>query len=345
MATRRLTVRRYELQPGTGIDGLRAGETGDKKLRGLYVRVAIRAATLNYRDLLIAKGAYGRLPSYPITPLSDGVGEVVEVGGEVTRFRVGDRVVTTFWPDWHDGPGSPDRTRDSYGAQLDGVLAEQLIAHEDGLVRAPDGLSDAGAAALPCAGVTAWNALFGRGRARPGDTVLILGTGGVAIWALQIAVVAGLNPIVTSSSTVKLEKAKALGARHTIDYESTPDWPDAVLDVTHGRGADIVLEVGGQDTLPRSIKATAFDGRIVVIGGLTGFAGAEVAPNDLIGGMRTLTGVSVGSRAATEELVRFVELNRIKPVVDTSFRFDDAAAAYRYLDDGRAFGKVAVTVD
>jgi NADPH:quinone reductase-like Zn-dependent oxidoreductase len=337
-------MRRYELRPGTGIDGLHPVETSDEKLGGRYVRVATKAVTLNYRDLLIARGAYGRLPDHPIIPLSDGVGEVAEVGSDVTRFRVGDRVVTTFWPDWHDGPGSPDRTLNSYGAQLDGVLSEQVIAHQDGLVGAPDGLSDAGAAALPCAGVTAWNALFGRGRARPGDTVLILGTGGVAIWALQIAAVAGLNPIVTSSSAAKLEKAKALGARHTIDYKANPDWQDAVLDVTRGRGADIVLEVGGQDTLPRSIKATAFDGRIVVIGGLTGFAGAKVAPNDLIGGMRTLTGVSVGSRAATEELVRFVELNRMEPVIDTSFPFDDAAAAYRYLDDGRAFGKVAITI-
>ena len=195
---------RYELQPGTGIDGLRAGETSDKQLRGMYIRVAIKAATLNYRDLLIAKGLYGGLPNHPIIPLSDGVGEVAEVGREVTRFRVGDRVVTTFYPDWHDGPGSLDRKRDSYGAQLDGVLAQQLIAHEDGLVRVPDGLSDAGAAALPCAGVTAWNALFHRGRARPGDTLLILGTGGVAIWALQIAVASGLNSIVTSSSAAKL---------------------------------------------------------------------------------------------------------------------------------------------
>jgi NADPH:quinone reductase-like Zn-dependent oxidoreductase len=337
-------MRRYELQPGAGIDGLRAGDTGDKQLRGRYVRVAIKAATLNYRDLLIAKGVYGGLPDHPIIPLSDGVGEVAEVGSEVRRFRVGDRVVTTFWPDWHDGAGSPDRTRDSYGAQLDGVLAEQLIAHEDGLARAPDGLSDAGAAALPCAGVTAWNALFRRGRARPGETVLILGTGGVAIWALQIAVASGLYAIVTSSSAAKLGKATALGARHTIDYRVIPDWQDAVLDLTRGRGADIVLEVGGQDTLARSIKATAFDGRIVVIGGLTGFGSAQVAPGDLIGGMQTLTGVSVGSRAATEELVRFVEVNRIKPVVDKSFRFYDAAAAYRYLDHGHAFGKVAVTI-
>src|SRR5882724_11249696 len=207
-------MRRYEIQPGTGIDGLRVSEASDKRLGGRCVRVALKAATLNYRDLLIAKGSYGGLPDHPIVPLSDGVGEVSEVGSEVTRFQVGDRVITTFFPDWHDGPGSREGKRESYGAQLDGVLAEQLIAHEDGLVKAPDGLSDVAAASLTCAGVTAWNPLFRRGGARPGDTVLILGTGGVAIWALQLAVAAGLNPIVTSSSAAKLDKARALGARH-----------------------------------------------------------------------------------------------------------------------------------
>ena len=337
--------RGYRLRSGAGLAGLRVDDLRPQPLGDHEVRVAVRAAALNYRDLMYARGQYGKTPDHALVPLADGAGHVTEVGGAVTRFAPGERVITNFFPDWIDGEGSPKETAVSYGAQRDGVLSEELVAHEDGLVRAPQSVSDAGAAAIPCAGVTAWNALFVQGEARPGATVLMLGTGGVAIWALQLAHAAGLHPIVTSSSDEKLARAEALGARGLVNYTRTPEWQDEVLRMTGGHGADLVLEVGGEDTLPRSIAATRYGGRVIVIGGLTGFGGAGVAPGSLIGGTKTLSGIMVGSRRMTEDLVRFIEVNGIQPVVDREFAFADARAAYEYLEAGRAFGKVVVRID
>ncbi len=338
-------MKTYTLLSGAGIAGLRLEEKAQQALGEHDVRVLIQAAALNYRDLMFARGQYGEPPDHPIVPLCDGVGEVTEVGASVTRFAPGARVITTFFPKWIEGAGSMQKTAASYGAQIDGTLGEELVAHENGFVRAPIALSDAGAATITCAGVTAWNALFVQGAAKPGASVLILGTGGVAIWALQLATAAGLNTIITSSSDEKLARAQALGARALINYRQTTEWQDEVLRITGGQGVDIVLEVGGEDTLPRSLAATGFGGSVIVIGGLSGFGGANVEPGSLIAGAKKLIGVSVGSRETTEELVRFIEVTGIEPVVDREFAFADARRAYEHLEAGRAFGKVAISLN
>jgi len=337
-------MKSYRLLAGGGAAGLRLGDEPPDALGRNGVRVAMAAAALNYRDLRFAWGQSSFRPDHAIVPLSDGAGHVAEVGPAVTRFVPGDRVITTFFPGWTDGPASKEGVSVSFGTQIDGTLCEELVAHEDSLVRAPAGLGDAGAATVTCSGVTAWNALFEAGSAQPGDTVLILGTGGVAVWALQLAAAAGLHPIVTSSSDGKLARAEALGARGLVNYHQTPEWQDEVLRLTGGRGVDLVLEVGGEDTLPRSIAASRFGGTVVVIGGLSGFGGARVEPGSLSGAAKRLVGVSVGSRAMTEDLVRFIERHGIGPVVDREFPFADARAAYEHLEAGRAFGKVVVKV-
>lgn len=338
-------MKAYNLVSGAGLAGLHVVEAEQRGLRDRDVRVAIRAAALNYRDLMFARGVYYGAPARALVPLVDGVGKVTETGSAVTRFSPGDRVITTFWPRWIEGVGSPEKTAVSYGAQIDGVLAEEFVSHEDGLVLAPKVLSDAGAASITCAGVTAWNALFVQGAAKPGATVLILGTGGVAIWALQLAAKAGLHPIVTSSSDDKLSRAESLGARALVNYRKTPEWQDEVLRMTAGQGVDLVVEVGGEDTLPRSIAAVRYGGSVIVIGGLSGFGGAKVEPGNLIAGAKKLLGISVGSRSMTEDLVRFINASGIKPVIDREFPFADALAAYRHLEAGRALGKVVIGMD
>ena len=336
-------MKAYSLLAGAGLAGLHVEEAPQRSLGEYDVRVRVRAAALNYRDLRFARGQSSNALDHAIVPLSDGAGQVAEVGSSVTRFTPGNRVITTFFPKWIEGAGSPEKTALVYGAQIDGTLSEELVAHENGLVRAPDALSDVDAASITCSGVTAWNALFVQGAAKPGATVLILGTGGVAIWALQLATAAGLHPIITSSSDEKLARAQALGARALVNYKKIPEWQDEVLRLTGGQGADLVLEVGGENTLPRSIAATRFGGSVIVIGGLSGFGGARVEPGSLIGGAKRLIGLSVGSRTMTEDLVRFIEVNSIKPVVDREFPFSDARAAYEHLEAGRALGKVIIS--
>ncbi len=337
-------MKSYRLLAGSGAAGLQAGEEPSMPLGDHDVRVSMAAAALNFRDLRFAKGQSACRPDHAIVPLSDGVGRVAEVGPSVTRFAPGDRVITTFFPAWTDGPATREGVAISFGAQIDGTLREELVANEDGLTRAPAGLGDAGAATITCAGVTAWNAVFEAGVAKQGDTVLILGTGGVAIWALQLAAAAGLHPIVTSSSDEKLARAEALGARGVVNYRKVPEWQHEVLRLTGGRGADVVLEVGGENTIPRSIVASRFGGTVVVIGGLSGFGGARVEPGSLSGAAKRLVGISVGNRTMTDDLVRFIDLHGVQPVVDRTFPFADARAAYEHLDAGRAFGKVVVSV-
>ncbi|ANH66937.1 NAD(P)-dependent alcohol dehydrogenase [Mitsuaria sp. 7] len=334
----------YRLVAGAGIEGLRQVEVAQRALDALEVRVALSAAALNFRDLAIARGHYGGMGDQPVVPLSDGVGRVVEVGDAVTRFAVGDRVIASFWPAWIDGESSPAKTSASFGAQLDGTLARSMVAAESALVRAPDGLADAAAAAVACAGVTAWNALFVQGRLQPGASVLILGTGSVALWALQIGEAAGLRAIITSSSNDKLARAERLGAQGLVNYRETPEWQDEVLRLTGGEGVDLVLEVGGQDTLTRSLAAVRFGGRVVTIGGLSGWGEARLLPGALVGGNKTLAGIMVGSRRMTEDLVRFIDTTGLVPEVDGEFPFDEAPRAYERLASGDAFGKVVVAL-
>ncbi|HLG89486.1 MAG TPA: NAD(P)-dependent alcohol dehydrogenase [Alphaproteobacteria bacterium] len=337
-------MRAYQVQAGAGLGGLQLVERASRALEADEIRVSIAGAALNYRDLSVVRGQFHNTPQHPLIPLVDGCGDVVAVGSSVTRFKPGDRVLTSYYPRWIDGGLSPAKTAVSFGAQCDGTLAQELIASEEAFVRAPRRLDAIAAASLTCAGVTAWNALFVAGGIGPGASVLLLGTGGVSLWALQLAKAAGLFTIVTSSDDEKLERARVLGADATINYRATPEWQNEVLRITAGVGVDLVVEVGGEGTLARSLKATGFGGTVVVIGRVSGGGAVSIEPGALIGGAKRLVGITAGSRAMLEQLVRFVEVNDITPTIDRVFPFEEAPAAYEYLEAGRHFGKVAIAI-
>ncbi len=336
-------MKAYQLKPGHKYATLALAESERPALTGRQVRVRVHAVSLNFRDLMVADGNYLGTHDTPLVPCSDGAGEVIELGPEVTRFRLGDRVAASFFPNWIDGVATGQKTGAALGGSVDGMLAEEVVASEDGLVAIPAHLSYAEAATQPCAGVTAWNALFATGGLKAGDSVLLLGTGGVSIWGLQIAQAAGLRSIITSSSDEKLGRARRLGATATINYRHTPEWQDEVMRLTGGQGVDLVLEVGGQGTLARSITSASMGGRIAVIGGVSGFGG-EVNPFALIGGSKHLSGIHVGSRTMFENLNRLVAAREIRPVVDATFPFAQAKEAYRHLESGSHFGKVVIDV-
>ena len=304
--------------------------------------VRIRAASLNYRDLIIARdpkrGVAGQVP------LSDGAGEVVGVGAGVTRVSVGDRVAGCFFQDWVAGPFAMSSHKLDLGGTIDGVLTEFADLSAEGVVRVPDSLSFEEAACLPCAGVTAWSALVSRGRLKPGETVIVLGTGGVSVFALQFAARAGCRVIATSKSDAKLARARQLGAAETINYVTTPDWDKEVLRLTGGRGADHVVETGGGGTLGRSVQCVAPGGHVALLGVLTGFGPPSDSIFPLVARNATLSGIYVGSRADFEAMNRHLEVSAIKPVIDRVFEFDEAPAAFDYLERGEHFGKVVVTV-
>jgi NADPH:quinone reductase-like Zn-dependent oxidoreductase len=306
------------------------------------ILVRIKAASLNYRDLLIARGHYmGGTVTADTVPLSDGAGEVVGVGASVTRFRVGQRVAGTFFRGWIDGP-PPLRSLVALGAPpADGVLADLAVFDEQDAVAVPDHLSWAGAATLPCAAVTAWRALIDIGKVAPGESVLLLGTGGVSMFALQFAHLAGARVFITSSSDDKLERARALGAAGCINYLTTPEWDREVLKLTGGVGVNHVLDVGGAGTLSRSIGSVAVGGTVAMIGVLTGI-GAAGSPYGLLGKQASMHGVYVGSRGQFERMNAAIGAHRMEPVVDREFSFDDAPAAYRHLESGAHVGKVVI---
>lgn len=334
----------WTLRRGAGFAGLVRASRPLAAPTGAEVRVRIRAVALNHRDLMVARGDSGPADR-AIVPASDAAGEVVAVGPDVTAFRVGDRVVSTFFPDWIDGAATAANTAPALGGSLDGVLAEEVVLPEHAWVPMPAHLDYAEGATLVCAGLTAWHALFGIATARPGDSVLLLGTGGVSVWALQLATAAGLRVLITSSDDAKLARARALGADATINYRRTPDWEQEVLRLTDGRGVDRVLEVGGPDTLSRSLAATRVGGVLAVIGRLTGSEPVPFEPAELFLGLKHLSGVMVGSRAMALDLARFVEQQRLRPVIDRVFPFAAAPDAYAYLDAAGHFGKVVIELE
>lgn len=334
----------YQILPGDGIDGLRRVNLPGRALGIGEARVKVHAVSLNYRDLMVASGNYLVTLDDPIIPCSDGAGEVVEVGHGVTRVKPGDRVTASFFPCWIDGKTSAPKIRHALGGDVDGMLAQEVFLDQDTLVKIPDSLSYVDAATLPCAGVTAWNAIFiSSNDIKPGDTVLLLGTGGVSVLGLQLAKAAGLRTIITSSSEEKLQRARELGAHHTINYVTTPEWHEEVLRLTGGEGANVVLEVGGEGTVSRSVAAVSMAGTVAIIGGVSGFGG-EVNPAALLSGAKRLVGIFVGSRTMLEDLVRFVQVVDLKPVVDRVFPFDQAQEAFRYMESGSHFGKVVIAV-
>ncbi len=337
-------MRAYQILPGNNIDGLQCVDFPERELAPGEVRMRVHAVSLNYRDLMVASGNYLVNVDDPIIPCSDGAGEVLAVGSGVTQLQVGDRVAGSFFPYWQDGRSSPQKIRHALGGDIDGMLAEEVILHEDALVKIPAQLSFVEASTMPCAGVTAWNAIFeSSNNIRPGDTVLLLGTGGVSVLGLQLAKAAGLRTIITSSSDEKLQRARELGAHHTINYRTTPEWQEEVLRVTHGVGADVVLEVGGQGTVNRSVASAAMGGSVAIIGGVSGFGG-EVNPATLLASAKRMVGIFVGSRKMLEDVMRFAATTDLKPVIDRVFTFDQAKEAYRYMESGSHFGKVVIAV-
>jgi len=298
----------------------------------------MRAASLNYRDLLTVQGKGGPF-RLPLIPFSDGAGEVAAVGEGVTRIAVGDRVCPLFFQSWFDGRPTATSRRLALGGTRPGVLQETMLLDAEGVSRIPAHLSFQEAATLPCAALTAWRALFEEARLKPGDTVLVQGTGGVSIFALQFARLAGATVIATSSSDDKLERARALGADHTINYRSVPEWGKAAAD--WAGGVDHIVEVGGKDTFQQSLEAARVGGTILVIGVLSGFA-QQIAIPSLFGKNLHVIGLSVGSRRMFDNMAAAIGRNRVKPVIDRTFGFDAVPEALKLMQQGGHFGKIVV---
>ncbi len=333
----------YEFKQGsTDLSGLKLVDRPDPQPGPGQVLIRIRAASLNYRDHMVAVGTYFEPLNRNTIPLSDCAGDVAAVGSGVTRFKTGDRVCGTFLQVWFDGPRPPEAH--ALGVPLDGTLAEYIVLHENGVVAMPQSLSYDEAATLPCAGVTAWNALMVAGRpVRPGDTVLCLGTGGVSTFGLQIAKSAGARVIVTSSSDDKLRRAVELGATDVINYQRVPEWDKEVLKLTRGRGADHVIEIGGAGTLPRSYQAIGFGGKVALIGFLAAPAG-DANPFPLMMKSGSLHGIGVGSTRMFEDFNAAIDVNKMRPVIDKVFPFKDSAAAFRHLASRDFVGKIVITL-
>ncbi len=326
-----------------GIDSLSLIERPDPLPGPRQVLVRVRATSLNYRDLITVEGASARAAPKPdLIPLSDGAGEVVAVGAGVTRVKAGDRVAGCFMQRWVGGAIDEAAQMSAMGGAIDGMLTELAVLEEDGIVKLPAGLSFEEGATLPCAGVTAWHALVEIGDIKAGDTVLVLGSGGVSIFALQFAKLFGARVIATSGSRAKAERLKAMGAEAVVDYRATPDWDKEVLKATDGRGVDITVEVGGAGTLPRSFMATRIAGRIAVIGLLTG-AGAEVDPMPILRRNLRVQGLYVGNRQMFEAMNRAIAADGLKPVIDKVFPFAQAKDAFRHMKSQQHFGKIVIS--
>lgn len=332
-------MRTIQLQKPGGLDRLQVTDTERQAPRRGEIAVRVRASSLNFHDYAVVAGMIptpdGRIP------MSDGAGEVVEVGEGVSEFAVGDKVVSTFFPHWMDG--EPDRAvmGDVPGDGADGFAREFVTAPVTSFTRAPAGYSDAEAATLTCAGLTAWRALVVNGAVKSGDTVLVQGTGGVSIFALQFAKAAGARVIATSSSDEKLERLRSMGADHLINYKTTENWGEEARKLTGGRGVDHVVEIGGSGTMPQSIAATRVGGHIALIGVLTGVSG-EVPTALLMAKQAKLQGLIVGSRLEQQEFVRALDATGIRPVIDRTFALEDLADAFHHQESGSHFGKIAV---
>ena len=307
------------------------------------VLVKLHAASLNYRDLMMVLGHYNPNMELPRILGSDAAGEVIAIGESVTRFKVGDRVTSLFFQHWHDGEVQPSTGETALGGPIDGVFATSHIFPEGGLIHAPAYLTNEQAATLPCAALTAWNALVEKGHIHAGQTVLILGTGGVSLFALQIAKAHGARVILTSSSDAKLQRGRDLGADDTINYNTTPDWEDEVLRLTGELGVDHVVEVGGAGTLPRSLKAVRPGGHVYLIGVLSEPGkGVDVMP--ILSKSIHLDGVYVGSRAMFSRMNAAFEANKITPIIDRTFPLTQIREAIAYLQSGSHFGKVVISL-
>jgi NADPH:quinone reductase-like Zn-dependent oxidoreductase len=334
-------MKAYQIQTASGVDGLQQVDCPEPNPGIGQVLVRVRAVSLNYRDTLVVSGQYPGL-TLPLIPLSDGAGEVVAVGEAVTRVKVGDRIAAIFFQDWIAGRLTRQKIKSAMGGAIDGMLAEYVVLNQEGVVLLPEHLSYEGGATLPCAAVTAWQALVTRGGITPGETVLLLGTGGVSTFALQFAKILGAKIIMTSSSDEKLARAKAMGAHETINYKTYPNWHEQVWQLTNGEGVDQVIEVGGAGTLERSLKSTRVGGRVSLIGVLSG--AGEFNHTYILRNSIDVQGIFVGSREMFEAMNAAIALHQIKPVIDRVFPLGEAPEAYRYLQRGSHFGKVVIQV-
>jgi NADPH:quinone reductase-like Zn-dependent oxidoreductase len=329
-------------QPGS-LAGLQMGEELTPVPGKRDVLIRVRAASLNFRDLLIAYGRYpGPLRPTPV-PLSDGAGEVVAVGAEVARVRVGDRVAASCWVHWIDGRLIAEYHGASIGMTTDGVLAEYVLVDENAVVSLPPYLSFEEAAALPCAAVSAWSALTFGEALSPGQTVLIQGTGGVALFGLQIARMFGARVLAITSSEKKAARLLELGAEHVVNYRQTPNWSEAILGFTGGQGVDKVVEIGGETTINQSAACTRIGGEIGLVGFVTGFGGG-IPPLSIMARSLNLKGISIGPRLSFEALLRALDATKTHPVIDSIFPFRDYAAAYAHLESATHVGKIVVSM-
>jgi NADPH:quinone reductase-like Zn-dependent oxidoreductase len=337
-------MRAYQIpKGGAGIESVVQVERPDPKPGHRQVLVKVKACSLNFRDLGIVRGSYRMPVRENVIPLSDGAGEVIEVGPGVVRVKPGDRVAANFFQRWPGGDAMPDAHASALGGGIDGMLAEYVVLEEDGVVKIPPHLSLEEGATLPCAGVTAWHAMMEHAKLSAGDTVLLQGTGGVSIFGLQFAHAMGVRGIITSSSDEKLARAKKLGAAFGINYKTTPDWDKAAMEFTRGVGVDHVIEVGGAATLSRSFHAIRVGGKITLIGGLSGGA-TELNPGLIFSRRANVQGISVGSTQMFLAMNRAIEVNAIKPVIDKVFAFADAQAAYKHMASGAHFGKIVISM-
>jgi NADPH:quinone reductase-like Zn-dependent oxidoreductase len=334
----------YELQGPDGVEGLKLVDKPLPQPGEGQVLVRIKAATLNYRDLLTVKGGYGSRQKFPLIPVSDGAGVVKSVGVGVRDFAAGDHVIGSFFENWLGGEPSEAKMQAALGGAMDGVLSEYRVFQAHALVKTPRHLSDVEAAALPCAGLTAWSAVVKLGGVKPGQTVLTQGTGGVALFALQFAKMCGARVIATSSSDAKIERLKSLGADVTFNYKKTPDWGRKARELT-GQGVDLVVEVGGVGTLNESIRATRIGGTIAFIGVLAGPPPSELRLPLMVLQQQRLQGVTVGSIEDLQAMADAISINGMRPVIDRTFPFDQAKEAFSHMASGAHFGKVAIAIE
>jgi len=332
----------FQIQDDWGMEHLQLATRPEPKPGPGEVLLRMKAAALNYRDLVVPDRGYGAYTgTLPLIVLGDGVGEVIESGSGVMRVRIGDRVCPCFNQKWLAGEPNFDRMHASLGGPIDGTMAELMCLPEAGVVKTPAHLSDEEAAAIPCAGLTAWSAIVTYDSLKPGDKVLVQGTGGVALFALQFAKLRGLHVTVISSSDEKIARAKALGADAAINYRATPEWAKATRDITAGRGYDHILELGGEQTLPQSLRAIRPGGTLSMIGVLSG--NKLSAPLGLVVTRQVrLQGITVGHRDGFEAMMRAVDQHKLKPVIDRVFAFDELKEAMAHLKSGAHFGKICI---
>lgn len=327
---------------GDGIERLKLNELSEPRLKADEILVKIKAVSLNYRDLLVINGVEGWKPSSPRIPVSDGAGEVVAIGSRVSQWKIGDRVAGLFLPKWLNGELTPEKyILPLGGAAADGVLAKYVAFNEQAAVKTPENLSDAEAATLPVAALTAWHAVVRRSQLKRGETVLIQGTGGVSLFALQFANALGAHPLVISSSDEKLERAKTLGASATINYQKFPDWEEQIIKLTGGKGVDHVIETIGGENLNRSLTVVKLSGTISFIGLIAGLS-APINTYQFVQKNVQIHGIETGSGEMFKEMSRFIELHKLKPVIDRTFAFGEIKEALKHLGSGKHFGKITI---